>query len=49
VGPFLPDEEILAFSIQTNSVATINSVEFAIDRFGIMTINGTQQLNFIPL
>jgi len=48
-GPFLPTEEILAFSIGTNSVATINTIEFAIDRFGIMTANGTQQLNFIPL
>jgi hypothetical protein len=49
VGPFLPTEEILAFSIQTNSGATINTVEFAINKFGIMTANGTQELAFIPL
>jgi hypothetical protein len=48
-GPFLPDEQILAFSIGTNSVATINTIEFAINRFGIMTINGTQEIAFIPL
>ena len=49
VGLFLPNEQILAFSIGTNSAAVINSIEFAIDRFGIITANGTQQLNFIPI
>jgi hypothetical protein len=47
VGPFLPSELILAFAIGTNSGSTINSVEFAVSKFGIMTINGTQELLFI--
>jgi hypothetical protein len=34
-GPFLPNEQILAFSIGTNSAAAINSIEFAINKFGL--------------
>jgi hypothetical protein len=48
-GPFLPNEAILAFSIGTNSAAVINTIEFAINKFGIITLNGTQELAFIPL
>jgi surface antigen len=48
VGAFAPTEVILAFSIHTNSAATINTVEFAVSKFGIMTPYGTQEILFIP-
>ena len=48
VGAFAPTEVILAFSIQTNSASVINSVEFAVNKFGIMTPTGTQEVLFIP-
>jgi len=48
VGPFSSTELILAFSIGTNSASTVNSVEFAINKFGIMTPTGTTDFNFIP-
>jgi hypothetical protein len=48
VGPFAPTELILAFNISTNSTSVINSVEFAVNKFGIMTPTGTQELLFIP-
>lgn len=48
VGAFAPTEVILAFAIGTNSGATINTVEFAINKFGIMTPEGTQEVLFIP-
>ena len=48
VGPFLPTELVLAFAIGTNSAAALNAVEFATNKFGIMTASGTQELLFIP-
>jgi hypothetical protein len=48
VGAFAPTEVILAFSIQTNSASAINTVEFATNKFGIMTPYGTQEVLFIP-
>jgi len=48
VGAFAPTEVILAFSIQTNSASVLNSVEFAVNKFGIMTPTGTQEALFIP-
>jgi hypothetical protein len=48
VGAFAPTEVILAFAIGTNSAAAINTVEFAINKFGIMTPTGTQEVLFIP-
>jgi hypothetical protein len=48
VGAFAPTELILAFAIHTNSASVINSVEFAINKFGIMTPFGTQEVLFIP-
>jgi hypothetical protein len=48
VGPFAPDEEILAFSIQSNSASAINTVEFCVSKIGIMTYSGTQEFLFIP-
>jgi hypothetical protein len=48
VGAFAPTEVILAFSIHTNSASAINSVEFALSKFGIMTPYGTQEILFIP-
>jgi hypothetical protein len=37
----------LAFSIHTNSASAINTVEFATNKFGIITPNGTQEVLFI--
>jgi hypothetical protein len=49
VGAFAPTELIFAFSIHTNSGSALNSVEFAVNKFGIMTNNfGTQEILFIP-
>jgi hypothetical protein len=48
VGAFAPTEVILAFSIHTNSASVLNSVEFAVNKFGIMTPIGTQEVLFIP-
>ena len=47
VGPFAPTELILAFAIGSNSSSVVNSVEFAVSKFGIMTLNGTQEFAFI--
>jgi hypothetical protein len=48
VGAFGALEVILAFSIGTNSASAINTVEFATNKFGIMTPYGTQEILFIP-
>jgi len=48
VGAFAPTEVILAFAIGTNSTSPLNTVEFAINKFGIMTPTGTQEVLFIP-
>jgi hypothetical protein len=47
VGPFLESEIVLAFAIGSNSASAVNSVEFAVSKFGIMTPNGSQELLFI--
>ena len=49
VGPFLPNEEILGFALSSNSASAVNTVEFAVSKFGIMTESGTQEFAFIPL
>lgn len=48
VGAFAPTEIILAFAINTNSASALNSIEFAINKFGIMTPTGTTEALFIP-
>jgi hypothetical protein len=48
-GPFAPTELILAFTIQSNSASAVNSVEFAVSKFGIMTASGTTELQFQAL
>jgi hypothetical protein len=48
-GPFDPTELLLAFTIGTNSASTVNSVELAISKFGIMTATGTTELQFQAL
>lgn len=48
VGAFGSTEVILVFSIGTNSASAINTVEFATNKFGIMTPYGTQEILFIP-
>jgi hypothetical protein len=49
VGAFAPTEVILAFTIGSNSASAVNSVEFCVSKFGIMTANGTQESALIPL
>jgi hypothetical protein len=48
-GQYLPTEEILAFVIGSNSGSTVNSVEFILQKLGIMTANGTQEFLFQTL
>jgi len=40
---------ILFFSIGSNSASTVNSVEFAVSKLGIMTPTGTQEFAYIPI
>ena len=42
-GEYLPTQQILAISIQSNSSSVINSVEFIMQKLGIMTSIGTQE------
>jgi hypothetical protein len=49
VGTFSPEEEILFFSISTNSSSVVNTIEFAISKFGIITPTGTQEIGFNPV
>jgi len=48
VGAFSPTEVILAFTIGSNSASAVNSVEFCVSKFGVMTANGTQEFALIP-
>jgi hypothetical protein len=48
VGPFASNELILAFTISTNSASVINSVEFAVNKFGVITPTGTQEILLLP-
>jgi len=48
-GTYAGTDEILAFSIGTNSASPVNTVEFVLQKFGIMTSNGTQEFQFAPL
>jgi len=45
-GSYAPTEDILFFSIGTNSASPINSVEFILRNFGIMTEDGTTEFTF---
>jgi hypothetical protein len=46
-GPYLSNEKILAFTIGSNSSSPINSVEFVIQKLGVITVNTTQELLFL--
>ena len=48
-GTYSGTDEILAFSIGSNSASAVNSVEFVLQKFGVSTINGTQEWQFAPL
>ena len=48
-GTYAPTDEILAFSIGSNSASPVNTVEFVLQKFGIMTSSGTQEFQFAPL
>ena len=48
-GTYSGTDEILAFSIGSNSASPVNTVEFVLQKFGIMTLNGTQEFQFAPL
>lgn len=45
-GSYDQNENILFFSIGTNSVSPINSVEFVLKNFGVMTVDGTTEFTF---
>lgn len=45
-GTYAQTEDILFFSIGTNSASPINSVEFVLRNFGVMTIDGTSEFVF---
>lgn len=48
-GSYAPTEDILFFSIGTNSASPLNSVEFIAQKFGVMSIDGTTEFEFMPL
>jgi hypothetical protein len=43
-GQYLSSEKILAFTISSNSSSPTNSVEFVIQKLGVITSNTTQEL-----
>lgn len=45
-GTYAPTESVAFFSIGSNSGASVNSLEFAISKFGIMLSSGTTEVNF---
>lgn len=45
-GTYAQTEDILFFSIGTNSASPINSVEFVLRNFGVMTVDGTSEFTF---
>jgi hypothetical protein len=49
VGAFAPSEVILAFTIGSNSASAVNSVEFCVSKFGVMTEEGTQEFQLQAL
>jgi hypothetical protein len=48
-GSYAPTEELLFFAISTSSSSVINCSEFILQKFGIITANGTQEFNYMPL
>jgi hypothetical protein len=46
-GVFADSEVILAFSIGTNSASAQNSIEFVMQKFGVITENATQEFVFM--
>ena len=48
-GTYASGQSVEFFSIGSNSASAINSVEFAISKFGIMTALGTTEINFYPI
>ena len=46
-GSYLSNEKILAFTISSNSSSPTNSVEFVIQKLGVITANTTQELVFL--
>ena len=45
-GTYAQTEDILFFAIGTNSASAVNSVEFILRNFGIMTVDGTTEFTF---
>ena len=46
-GPFDDNEEILGFAISSNSASAVNTAEFVIQKFGVMTQNTSQEFVFM--
>ena len=45
-GSYAQTEDILFFAIGTNSASAVNSVEFILRNFGVMTVDGTTEFTF---
>lgn len=45
-GNYAQNEEVLFFSIGTNSASPVNSVEFVLRSFGVMTVDGSTEFVF---
>jgi hypothetical protein len=48
-GTYANTDEILAFTIGSNSASAVNSVEFVLQKFGVMTNLGTTEFAFAAL
>jgi len=48
-GTYSDDQQILAISIGSNSASPVNSVEFILQKLGIMTASGTTEFLFQTL
>jgi hypothetical protein len=48
-GTYASTETVEFFSIGTNSIAAVNTLEIAVSKFGIMLSSGTTEINFFPV
>jgi len=47
-GTYASTETVGFFAIGSNSAAAVNSVEFAVSKFGVMLASGTTEINYFP-
>jgi len=48
-GTYLPSQSVEFFAIGSDSASPVNTTEFAVSKFGIMTASGTTEINFFPV